>query len=150
MLMRAVGAHGDLEAVLGLQAEMRRDGLQPCAVSRGWALTGWALTGWAGLGWAGSEVLGLQAETRRGGWQPSASQTGEVISCLQELVHPGCGCHLDRLAAAGSRLDAQWLLQGLPARCSPPAPPSLCSAPLCRARRPPSSPPSLVYIIQYL
>ena len=32
MLMRAAGAHGDLDAVLGLQAEMGREGLRPCAV----------------------------------------------------------------------------------------------------------------------
>lgn len=34
MLMRAAGAHGDLDAVIGLQAEMRREGLQHCAVRR--------------------------------------------------------------------------------------------------------------------
>lgn len=33
MLMKAAGAHGDLEPVLGLQAEMEREGLHPCAVS---------------------------------------------------------------------------------------------------------------------
>lgn len=31
MLMRAAGAHGDLDSVLGLQAEMRHEGLRPCA-----------------------------------------------------------------------------------------------------------------------
>lgn len=32
MLMRAAGSRGLLEPVLGLQAEMERDGLRPCAV----------------------------------------------------------------------------------------------------------------------
>lgn len=54
MLMKAAGAGGDLDLVLGLQGEMERDGLRPCAVSE------------LGLGSAGS-LHSCTAGTVRGG-----------------------------------------------------------------------------------
>lgn len=83
MLMRAVGAGGDLDAVLGLQAEMAREGLRPCKVRCPWGRRG------LGAAWA--------AHCRRWGvpGRHPPAVAGWPLDCTplsRSAAWPACNC----------------------------------------------------------
>jgi pentatricopeptide repeat protein len=77
MLMRAAGASGDLDLVLGLREEMLREGLRPCTVRGRGGRALWAsLAARAPDGFVRGLVWMRAARTRMGGSSPERAAGG--------------------------------------------------------------------------